>query len=180
MECCSYTNSVVLKIRSHFHFVLRDGTMKHNRKTLIVKSIPGLIVAVLVYGFFLRPMLSVEDLRDETFVLQPGQIKTFDMNLSGTNKRVLNLKYEVVSGNPINLTVATMESTQRGSNGVVEVDAFQSASVTSGEKEALLPPGLWSVLVGSPPNVSGSTKIKIKTQLHRPRWFQKVASPAQR
>lgn len=154
--------------------------MKLNRKTLIVKSIPGLFVAVLVYGFFLRPMLSVEDLRDETFVLQPGQIKTFDMNLSGTNKRVLNLKYEVVSGNPINLTVATMESTQRGSNGVVEVDAFQSASVTSGVKEALLPPGLWSVLVGSPPNVSGSTTIKIKTQLHRPRWFQKVAYPAQR
>jgi hypothetical protein len=69
------------------------------------------LVAVVVYGFVLRPLFSNETLRDETITIMPGQMMSFDMRLLSTSKRELILEYEVLSGNPINVLVAEMGST---------------------------------------------------------------------
>jgi hypothetical protein len=134
-------------------------------------------VAVVLYGLALRPLFSNETLRDETITIMPGQMMSFDMRLLSTSKRELILEYEVLPGNPINVLVAEMGSTQEGAKNLIFVPAFSSQSTLAGKKKGLLPKGMWSVLLISPANVIGPTKIKVKTQLQRPKFFTGVSKP---
>ena len=139
----------------------------------VFKSISFIAVAVLWYGFLFRPWLSTETLRDEVAVLEPGQMKTFDMNLPF--ERVVRLKYEVLEGGPVNVFLATMSSTQPTSRSIAHIPGFASLSTISGDTDALVKPGKWSIIVmPSKDAASTSTKVKVLTQIHRPRFFQRT------
>lgn len=145
------------------------------------KKLTGLLVPTLMvsvaYGMFLRPILSVETLRDETVVVPQGRSITFDMDLTSTSKRVVTLDYEVLEGGPIGVTLATMESTRGDLSRMRMVPGFSSPSTMSGSADALVPAGRWSIVMGPVPGVGA--KVKIKTRLHRPRWFQRVSAAAE-
>lgn len=132
-----------------------------------------LMVGVLWYGFLFRPWISTETLRDEVDVLETGQMKTFDMNLQFA--RVVRLKYEVLEGGPVDVFLATLDSTQPNSRSFEHIPGFSSISTISGDTDALVKPGKWSIIIMPSKGAANTpTKVKVLTQIHRPRFFQKT------
>lgn len=133
------------------------------------KVILFLGVGVLFYGFFLRPVLSSETLRDEEVVLNPGQVISFDMDLTRTSKNVVHLDYEVTQGDAVDILLVKSESMEAAS--LEHVPNFSANATKSGSTEALVSPDFWSILIR--PSSSTRTTVKIKSKIKRSRFFQR-------
>lgn len=136
--------------------------------------IPAIILQVVLYGFWLRPVLSKESVIDELAAIPPGEQKVYEVFLE--HKRMVRIDVEVEQGGPVSVYLRVDGDIHTQFQGEYGYPDLAMHNTLRGKSNEFIMGGYYELVV-VPKDPSEETRVDIRVKKHRPRIFTDLVKP---